>query len=167
MQFTDNQGEVWGDYQALKQKTNISAKTCANWVAENIFEANVHYAKADNSGKIFYNIKLCEKVHRQRLQAHKNNLAAGKYVKRKGSEKRQVNVMLTPHEIAGLQTLQGSGDYERTEELKCGEIVLRSESKPMSLSAIATELLRRALIEEVTKTHEKHTKLVTPASING
>ena len=159
-QFKDNNGNTWGDFAALNKKTNISAKTAAAWVADGIFKANLHYAQSNDADKkIYYRLDLCADLHKQRLTAHKDNLKACKYLKvssdkKDSGKKKQVNVTLAPHEIAQLKKLQDSGEFVHYKEVKCGDLVLRSEAQPLSLSAIACELLRRALIDETVKLYE-------------
>tara|TARA_Y100000004_G_scaffold94492_2_gene105897 strand:+ start:8 stop:505 length:498 start_codon:yes stop_codon:yes gene_type:complete len=154
-EFKDSQGNVWGDFRALNKKTNISAKTAAVWVADGIFEAGVHYAQSDDEGKkVFYRLDLCADLHQQRLALHKNNLKAGKYLKVSpnkdaNQKKQQLNLSLAPYEIEQLKKLQQSGEFVRYNEVRCGDIVLRSEGQPLSLTAIATELLRKNLADKI------------------
>ena len=164
-QFKDENGNAWGDFPALNKKTNISAKTVAAWVADGIFEAGVHYAKPDDgTKKIYYRLDLCSELHKQRLAMHKNNLKAGKYLKVSpensvGIKKQQVNVALFPHEMAQLKKLQSTGDFVRYNEVKCGDLVLRSEAEPLSISGIAAELLRKTLTDKIVEVYEKELEI--------
>ena len=166
-QFKDANGNAWGDFSALNKKTNISAKTAASWVADGIFQSGLHYARQDDGsgkfGKIYYRLDLCAELHKQRVKAHANNLKAGKYARRASEsstkKKHQINMMLASHEVEILQILQESGDFVRCKEVKCGDLVLRSEAQPLSITSIAAELLRKTLKEETVKIfgkdHEK------------
>jgi hypothetical protein len=160
-QFKDSDGNTWGDFRALNKKTNISAKTAAAWVADGILESGLHYAQPDgDSKKVFYRLDLCADLHKQRLELHKNNLKAGKYLKvspdkEASKKKQQINVTLAPHEMAQLKKLQSSGDFVRCNEVKCGDLVLRSEAQPLSLSAIAGELLRKSLADKTVELYKK------------
>lgn len=160
-QFKDENGNAWGDFPALNKKTNISAKTAAAWVADGIFKAGVHYAQSEGADKkIYYRLDLCADLHKQRLAMHKSNLKAGKYLKvstdkNDTGKKKQVNIALASHEMAQLKKLQDSGEFVRYKEVKCGKLVLRSEPQPLTLSAIAGELLRKTLRDEFVNLYEQ------------
>lgn len=165
-EFKDDQGNSWGDFRALNRKTNISAKTAAAWVADGIFEAGVHYARPDEGKKVFYRLDLCADLHKQRLELHKNNLKGGKYLKVSSpAKKQQINLALTQSEIEVLKTLQETKEFVRFKEVKCGNLVLRSEAEPLSITGIATELLRKSIKEQMVRIYgEEHREKIMGAT---
>ncbi len=169
-EFKDSQGNAWGDFRALREKTNMSAKTAASWVADGIFKAGVHYAQPDEGKKVFYRLDLCADLHKQRLELHKNNLKGGKYLKVSNQvpspgKKQQLNLQLTQSEIEVLRTLQEAKDFVRFKEVKCGSLVLRSEAEPLSITGIATELLRKSIKEQMVRIYgEEHREKIMGAT---
>ena len=160
-QFKDNQGNSWVDFTTLSEQTKqinksqLSANTVQRYIADGGFKEGLHYVKQDSSNRVYYRLDLCLEVHKERLQAHKKNLKAGNYLNAKKDpsqkKKHQTNILLTSSEVKTLEALQKTGEFVRCKEVKCGDLVLRSDAEPLSVNAIAAELLRRALAEQTVR----------------
>ena len=168
--YTDAQGNTWGDMSALRELTGISPQTATTWRSRDIMQENVHYIKSKSlngfRAHTFYHLQKCQQLHKERILDHKKKLSAGHYLQQgidsekaaKSNAKFQINFSITTEEKQHLEFLANSGRYVSTEEVRVGDIVLRSEAKPLSFSALASELFRRSLQQEIIRTKQIQNK---------